>query len=313
MRRPTVPPIYYSSRREGLPNLVIAAVVRHLAGTNRATIRLSNLSGRSVRDVVVPEGVSLQDGDRVIVARVDDNPEWIILTRILDTSEHGLHSSPTLGRNEMHPPSNFTVTGAMGMVIAQWDAWTGNTVCWEIQHNSSAVETGATTFYTRGSYFIYPSVTAATRYVRVRAVRYDPDLHAAWYSSWTGWASDTSLSASSSGGRGYPQFHVDGSLAAATDVAGAYIFGSAGTIGSVGFHVKDRGSSGRTVVDVNVGGVSIWLLAASQPALYASSPSEYTIVDPDTTMVSVGDLMTVDIDEAATGAVDIDITVHMVA
>jgi hypothetical protein len=268
----------------------------------------------------MPVGQTFQSGDRVLVANVSDDPGWIAITKVLDTDEYGLWASQQVGERELHPPNNFTVTGGVGLVIAQWDAFTGNTVCWEIEHNSSPVTAGSSSLYTRGSYFLYPSTDAVTRYVRVRAVRYNVATHEAWHSRWSAWGYATSTKATGASGElpvvgsgGQPAFHVDGTLAVATDVAGAYIFNQAGEIDSVAVHLKDKGDSGSTIIDVNLNGVSLWVLAASQPEMFASSPSEYVLVsNPDTDEVSPGDIVTIDIDQIAGGyPKDLDVIVFM--
>lgn len=320
MRRPQTPDVWSSGRRGGIPSITTGVVVAVRPGSNQVSVRLSNLSGHTVENVTVPAGQTFQSGDRVLLTSLPHSPSWVAITKILDTDEYGLWASQQVGERELHPPNNFTVVGGVGLVMAQWDAYTGNTVCWEIEHNSSPTTAGSSSLYTRGSYFLYPSVDEVTRYVRVRAVRYNVSTHEAWHSRWSSWASATSVKATGASGElpvvgsgGQPAFHVDGALAVATDVAGAYVFNQSGEIDSVAMRLKDKGDSGSTVIDVNVGGISIWVLAASQPEMAASSPSEYILVsNPDHDEVSPGDVVTIDIDQVAGGyPADLDVILYM--
>jgi hypothetical protein len=322
MRRPKFRGIWQTNKAEGLPFDYIGNVVHVPTGGNTVHVRLSNIAGQTIRNVVIAEGLKLQTGDRVLLAHTRDDPHWIAITRVLDTEEHGLYTAEMLGENELHPPHNFVVTGGVGMVIAEWDAYTGNTVCWEVFHNSSASSTGQENLYTRGSYFIYPVTGAAeTRFVRIRALRYDVETNVAYYSRTTAWSSATSIVATGSSGElpvvgsgGQPTFHIDGPLAVGTNVAEQLLFNQSGEIDSVSLTLKNKGSVGSTKVDVNNSrlGASLWVVAASQPEMFASNPSDYVLVsNPDNYQIQTGDILTLDIDSVATGAVDATVTIFM--
>lgn len=311
MRRPIVPRIWETPHHEGLPQITVGRVTSTSVG-GHIDIRVGTSSARTVRATVLADGLNLQTDDRVVAAHIGDSPRWVVLCRVLDTSEIGLNIGSTLGRDELHPPNNFSVSGISGMVLATWDAWPGNTVCWEVQHNSSSSVVNASTFYTRGSYFLYPSTTAATRHVRVRAVRYDVETNSAYYSRYTAWAAATSLAVSVSASS--HRFSIDGPLATATGVGGKYCFYDAGSIKAIGMCLKGIGSVGITRVDVNLDGVSLWLLGGVQPYLAASDTSVFCmhVSDLDVSEVAHGDVLTVDVDEVATGATDLDVIIHMV-
>jgi hypothetical protein len=75
--------------------------------------------------------------------------------------------------------------------------------------------------------------------------------------------------------------------------------------------VKGAGISGQTRVDVNLDGVSLWLMDAAKPYLMASESSLCTEVsDLDVSEALAGQVMTVDVDQAADGALDLDIFVY---
>ena len=213
MRRPIVTDIKKTGRGEGIPSILRGVVIDTRAGARMCRVRLDNLSKRTIKNVIIPTGEDLQSGDIVILANLGQDPRWVIITRIQEGSDLGQHLSPTnQGTTQLHPPNNFTVTGIDGAVKAEWDCWAGNTVCWEVQHNDSATDAGASTRYTRGSYFFYFSTTPVTRYIRVRAVRYDVELNQAYYSAWSAWDSATSLTTNAD--------TVDGFHASDTPVAG---------------------------------------------------------------------------------------------
>lgn len=318
MKRPSVPTAWQPEVEEGLSNLFIGTVVSAVPSQNRARVRLSGSSGRTVSNVVPADGLELQQGQRVLLAHTRDD-RWVAVARILDTDEYGLLASSMIGEHELHPPNNFDVTGTAGLVLAEWDCWAGNSVCWDVEHNSSATSVGATTFYTRGGYFLYPAASPTTRFVRVRAVRYDVGANVAYFSRWSSWGSATSLSITGAsgeipvvGGAGHPHFRVDGPIATGTSVGGKWRFNAVGGIYGVGMCLKNYGSSGRTRVDVNLNGVSLWLLETMQPTIAVSDPSECIIVSGLTiSEVASGQVMTLDIDEAAPGAIDLDVIVYM--
>lgn len=193
MRRPIVTDIKKTGRGEGIPSILRGVVIDTRVATGMCRVRLDNLSKRTIKNVIIPVGENLQSGDVVLLANLGQDPRWVIITKMQEGSDIGQHLSPTdQGTTQLHPPNNLSVTGIDGAVKAEWDCWAGNTVCWDVQHNTSATETGASTRYTRGAYFFYFSSTAVTRYIRVRAVRYDVELNQAYYSGWSAWDSATS-------------------------------------------------------------------------------------------------------------------------
>jgi len=197
-RKPRVMPVRRAGRREGIPNLTIGYVTNRPPGSTRASVRLSGQSSRAIRNVKAADGVEFRSGDQVLVANIADSQEWVIVARILDVSEAAGYLASGAASSQLHPPSGFTVFGAIGAVVANWQSWSGSTVCWQVQYNSSASESGASTLYTYGSYFFYHAASPATQYIRVRGIRYDVSTGSAHYSGWTEWAGDTSLATAES-------------------------------------------------------------------------------------------------------------------
>lgn len=166
-------------------------VLSHQPGTNIVDVRLAG--NRIVRNVIVPYGANFQEGDNVVVAAPVSQTGLVAIARLQDKDNYALAAAAEVtGRFEMHPPSNFSVTAHQGLIVAEWEGWSGQTLCFDVQHNSTASETSAVTFYTRGSYLLYPTTVVTTRHVRVRTIRYDVAAYVAYYSGWTPWASATS-------------------------------------------------------------------------------------------------------------------------
>jgi hypothetical protein len=167
-------------------------VVSRQPGTNMVDVRLAG--NRIVRNVTVPYGISFQEGDSIVVAAPMSQTGLVAVARLQDPDSYALAAAAEVsGKFEMHPPSGFAVTALQGLIIAEWEGWSGRTLCFDVQHNATATESTAVTFYTRGSYFLYPTTVATTRHIRVRTIRYDVARYVAYYSGWTSWASATSV------------------------------------------------------------------------------------------------------------------------
>jgi len=119
----------------------------------------------------------------------------LVVSKIVGEYESNLSHSGILA-----PPNNFTVTGVPAAILACWDTYPGEDLCWQVQYNTSAAEDGSetTALATRGSYYIYPVVddeadsgAAETLYFRVRAVRWISDNNV-MYSAWSAWTEGTS-------------------------------------------------------------------------------------------------------------------------
>ncbi|MEM4235002.1 MAG: hypothetical protein QXU75_07625, partial [Candidatus Methanomethylicaceae archaeon] len=103
---------------------------------------------------------------------------------------------------------------------------------------------------------------------------------------------------------------VDGALSTATDVAG-FIATRSMYINSVYIRCREKGTSGTTIIDVNKNGTSIYANQNNRPTLpYNHSSNVVSGGAIGNNTVQAGDLLTFDIDSAASGARDLDITVE---
>jgi hypothetical protein len=115
-------------------------------------------------------------------------------------------------------------------------------------------------------------------------------------------------------GGGNPQFYIDGPLATAIELAG-FIAPSDGTLSNVFIYCRAPGSAGSTIVDVNIkraGGAAttIFTTQANRPALAWNDVNQVAKSgDPDVTAVIEEDVITIDIDQVATGASDLTVIV----
>lgn len=169
----------------------VAEVVSHLPGTNQISVRLSNQSGRATQNVIAAVGQNFRGGDRALVVRASGETAWIAVVKVRDSKETGMDGLYDAPGAMLHAPTNFTVTGFTDAILAGWEAWPGAVVCFELQVNDSASEEGATTVYTRGSYYIQAVTRPTTKYIRARSILYFPDVGEISRSGWTGWDSAT--------------------------------------------------------------------------------------------------------------------------
>lgn len=107
------------------------------------------------------------------------------------------------------------------------------------------------------------------------------------------------------------EFHVDGALVVTTDVGGVWVAPNDGVIVGVYLHCQQTGSSGTTIVDVNKNGTTIFTIQGNRPALAAGTFPPVAIATPDITTLQEQDVLSVDIDQVATGASGLSLTVAM--
>ncbi len=118
-----------------------------------------------------------------------------------------------------------------------------------------------------------------------------------------------SLSEFFGGGGSNPSFQVPGTLVVATDVA-AYVAASALTIEAVYIYCKEPGSAGSTIVDVHLNGTTIFTTQGNRPTLaYDDADQVAKSGAPDTTSVDEADVLTIDIDQVATGSSDLTVVI----
>lgn len=124
--------------------------------------------------------------------------------------------------------------------------------------------------------------------------------------------------AMSGGGGAAPAIQVDGTLAVSTDV-GSYIASGISRINAVYIRCETPGTAGTTIVDIHLNGVTIFTVQASRPALVWNDPDGVAKSGvPDITVLAENDVLTVEIDQVATGAedlvvvIDVDLVVGLV-
>jgi hypothetical protein len=107
---------------------------------------------------------------------------------------------------------------------------------------------------------------------------------------------------------GHPTLQVDGPLVPLTHVGGAYIFTRSGEISSVYMYCEESGTSGSTIVDANLNGLTIF--PSGWPELQYNDPNK---IQKSITLSGVSfvpeDLLTVDIDQVAEGASGLTVVV----
>lgn len=101
---------------------------------------------------------------------------------------------------------------------------------------------------------------------------------------------------------------VDGYLSAQQNVF-SFVVPRASEIESVYMHCRDTGTSSSTIIDVNRNGTTIFTTQSNRPTLAYNDSDKVASAVPDITGLSVGDVLSVDIDQAATGAEGLSVVV----
>jgi len=99
------------------------------------------------------------------------------------------------------------------------------------------------------------------------------------------------------------RFFISGDLSAAAGQGGVWVANFSGVIKKCIAYIKDKGSSGSTIIDVNIEGTSIF---DTRPEIdYADSDNRDTgTIDTDHDDFAEGDVITLDIDQIAGGTPD---------
>lgn len=168
-------------RQERIPQ-IIEGIITGIMGD---AVRIRLLGSRTFQEAGIGRGIDAQLGDRVVAVRAD-NGKWIVISAYDTTRAGGTQSD--IDDGVLSPPSNFSVTGYAGVILAQWDIPPqAQDITIEVQINDSETDVGATTVTTRSHAVAYFCGAGTTRYFRVRMVRGDYEK-----SAWTSWASATS-------------------------------------------------------------------------------------------------------------------------
>ena len=110
------------------------------------------------------------------------------------------------------------------------------------------------------------------------------------------------------------RFFVDGRLAILTNVSGAVIFPFACTILNAYMYLENKGSSGSTIVDVNKNGTSIFTTQSHRPTIqYNDVANAIKTLTPDDQFASELDILTIDIDQVASGAEGLSVVLSLLA
>ena len=139
-------------------------------------------SKKLVRNVILPRHIDeVKAGWWVAVFKLPRTTNWIALATLEDVSG-GLR--PTIAN--LPQPADVTATAKPYYIELSWSGSFRLEATYEIQHNSSASETGATMVKWEGSNFFYWCAAGTQRYFRVRAVNEEFER-----SSWSDWVNAT--------------------------------------------------------------------------------------------------------------------------
>jgi hypothetical protein len=140
-------------------------------------------SGKQLRQVILAKNITTVNvGWWVTVVRHPRTNRWQAIAAYEDAD-----SGSVTEVDELPTPADATATGKPYVVEFSWSGSFQDVATYEVQHNSSASETGATTIKYEGSNFLYWCVAGTTRYFRVRAVS-----STFVRSAWSDWVNDTS-------------------------------------------------------------------------------------------------------------------------
>jgi len=118
------------------------------------------------------------------------------------------------------------------------------------------------------------------------------------------------LAYGSGAGAGSPVVQVGGALVTTTGVGGVYVVTANCDIAAVYIYCKENGSAGSTIVDVHKDGVTIFTNQANRPELAHDDPDNVAKSGvPDITTAVEGEVLSVDIDQIATGAGNLTVVI----
>ncbi len=106
--------------------------------------------------------------------------------------------------------------------------------------------------------------------------------------------------------REFAQFEVAGALAMESNVTIPILITKPTTLAACYITCGNSGSSGSTICDINLNGSTIFTTSANRPELDNTETYSQSGV-PDTIDLVIGDILTLDIDQIATGASDLKI------
>lgn len=180
-------------RQESPSKIDLGTVIScDIRGTHNVAVRLSG--GRvCTRTFTCLDDLNV--GDEVVVVRTAGRDQVVVVAKVLSKYESSLSK-----RGILAPPTNLAVLPIPGAIKVSWDDYPGEDLCWQVRHNDSAADAGATdALVTGGSHYFYNVVDENTdtgdpvaRYFRVRAIRWLSDNNV-MYSAWSAWLNTTSV------------------------------------------------------------------------------------------------------------------------
>lgn len=108
-------------------------------------------------------------------------------------------------------------------------------------------------------------------------------------------------------------FTVTGTLTTGTSVAPALVAMATQTISKVYVNVKTANTGADLIIDVNKNGTSIWATTQANRATITDGSTSGTQTSFDTTSLSEGDILTIDIDQVGSTVAGADLTVTVKA
>lgn len=103
---------------------------------------------------------------------------------------------------------------------------------------------------------------------------------------------------------------VDGYLVESQNVF-SVVVPRASEIESVYVHCRDTGTASSTIVDVNLNGTTIFTTQSNRPTLAYNDSDKVASAVPDVTALVEGDVLSIDIDQAAEGAEGLNVVVRI--
>ena len=140
----------------GIPSQGLARIQLRGSGANKTASLANHMRG------------VIQIGDEVIVVRASEQDAWIVIAGTGTENRQETYRSTMLA-----PPANLATVKLPGAILVKWDAPVHAITSFQIQHNASESETGASTIFVAGTQYLYvpeEAVITDTRYFRIRTV-----------------------------------------------------------------------------------------------------------------------------------------------
>ncbi len=103
---------------------------------------------------------------------------------------------------------------------------------------------------------------------------------------------------------------IAGALSTGAEQGGVWLAPRSLTIEKVYIYCKTTGSAGSSIVDINKNGATIFTTQANRPTLAFDDTDKKAVSGtPDITALAEGDIMSMDIDQIATGAADLSVII----